>query len=275
MALVKISALPAAGALVGTEETPIVQSATTVKATLQDIADIAIDAVVGGAPVSLDTLDKLANSIGDDPAFAATVSTALAFKAPLASPALTGTPTAPTQTAGDNSTKLATTAYVDARTISNDPTYSARGDIPIGTADNVSAMLAIGDNGKVLTADSTQATGAKWADPPGYNSAVVTALSISSGVVNINCALGSYFTLALDANVTSITFSNIPTSGASIMVRFTQDSTPRTVAWPASFKWAGGTAGSVSTGSGALDVLAITTFNAGTAWNATLAKGFA
>lgn len=34
-------------------------------------------------------------------------------KAPLASPALTGNPTAPTQTAGDNSTKIATTAYVD------------------------------------------------------------------------------------------------------------------------------------------------------------------
>ncbi len=33
--------------------------------------------------------------------------------APLASPALTGAPTAPTQTALDNSTKLATTAYVD------------------------------------------------------------------------------------------------------------------------------------------------------------------
>ena len=32
--------------------------------------------------------------------------------APLASPALTGSPTAPTQTAGDNSTKLATTAFV-------------------------------------------------------------------------------------------------------------------------------------------------------------------
>lgn len=37
----------------------------------------------------------------------------LALKAPLASPALTGTPTAPTPSAGDNSTKIATTAYVD------------------------------------------------------------------------------------------------------------------------------------------------------------------
>jgi len=41
------------------------------------------------------------------------VKTALDLKAPLASPALTGNPTAPTQSAGDNSTKVATTAYVD------------------------------------------------------------------------------------------------------------------------------------------------------------------
>jgi len=39
-------------------------------------------------------------------------------KAPLASPSLTGNPTAPTQSEGDNSTKLATTAYVD-RGLSN------------------------------------------------------------------------------------------------------------------------------------------------------------
>ncbi len=38
---------------------------------------------------------------------------ALALKAPLASPALTGNPTAPTQTAANNSTRIATTAYVD------------------------------------------------------------------------------------------------------------------------------------------------------------------
>lgn len=38
----------------------------------------------------------------------------LSAYAPLASPALTGTPTAPTPASGDNSTALATTAYVDA-----------------------------------------------------------------------------------------------------------------------------------------------------------------
>lgn len=41
------------------------------------------------------------------------IQTQLDAKAALASPALTGTPTAPTATANDNSTKIATTAYVE------------------------------------------------------------------------------------------------------------------------------------------------------------------
>jgi len=46
-------------------------------------------------------------------AVSATVNSALALKAPLASPALTGTPTAPTASALTNSTQLSTTSYVD------------------------------------------------------------------------------------------------------------------------------------------------------------------
>ena len=42
------------------------------------------------------------------------VQTQLNAKAPLASPQFTGTPTAPTPTAGDNSTQIATTAFVKA-----------------------------------------------------------------------------------------------------------------------------------------------------------------
>ena len=40
--------------------------------------------------------------------------TEMAGKAPLASPALTGTPTAPTPATADNSAKIATTAFVQA-----------------------------------------------------------------------------------------------------------------------------------------------------------------
>lgn len=104
---------------------------------------------------------------------------------------------------------------------------------------------------------------------------VVTAVTSSAGVLNLDLSLGNYFTITLTENITSITFSNLPGSGkgASIMIRITQDSTPRTVAWPASFKWEGGAAGSVSSGSGVIDLLAISTLSNGTAWDATLSKG--
>ena len=99
----------------------------------------------------------------------------------------------------------------------------------------------------------------------------------TSGSVAIDCALGDYFTMALAGNVSGFTFSNLPAAGhgATLMIRITQDSTARTVAWPGSFKWAGGSAGAVSTAAGAVDVLAITTFDAGVSWVATLAKAFA
>lgn len=136
---------------------------------------------------------------------------------------------------------------------------------------------AAGDTVTITKWETRRCTLQDLIDDLGADRSVVSALSISSGVVNIDCSLGDYFTLSLNANVTSITFSNLPASGhgVSLMIHITQDSTPRTVAWPASFKWAGGSAGAVSTGSGAKDVLAITTFDAGTAWSATLAKAFA
>lgn len=58
----------------------------------------AIDAVLNGVSSAFDTLAEIA--------------TELALKAPLASPALTGNPTAPTPSPGDNDTSIATTAFV-------------------------------------------------------------------------------------------------------------------------------------------------------------------
>lgn len=74
----------------------------------------AIDNLVNSAPGALDTLNELAAALGNDANFAATVTAALAQKAPLASPALSGTPTAPTPISSDNSTRISTTAFVQA-----------------------------------------------------------------------------------------------------------------------------------------------------------------
>jgi len=129
---------------------------------LQYFANAAeLAAIVDGAPGLLNTLDELAQAIGDDPAFFTTttnnlatkapinnptftgtvggvtksmvglgnvdntsdaakpVSTAaqsaLDLKAPLASAALTGTPTAPTASATTNTTQIATTEFVQTK----------------------------------------------------------------------------------------------------------------------------------------------------------------
>ncbi|OCP21881.1 MULTISPECIES: hypothetical protein [unclassified Ensifer] len=96
----------------------------------------ALDEMIGAAPGTLNTLQEIADALGDDPNFAATITQSLAgkadlahthvaaditdlaallnAKASLASPALTGNPTATTQAAADNSTRLATTAHVKA-----------------------------------------------------------------------------------------------------------------------------------------------------------------
>jgi len=139
------------------------------------------------------------------------------------------------------------------------------GGIPVAGASSVSTVNSIAPIGGNVFLISSNIPDA------------VVALSISSGVVAINCDLGDYFTLSISANVTSITFSNLPASGyaRTLMIKFTQDATTaHTVTWPASFKWAGGTAGTVSTVLSTKDVLAITTFDQGTTWNATLAKAF-
>jgi len=44
-------------------------------------------------------------------------------------------------------------------------TIDAKGDLLAGTADNTIGRLAIGTNGQILTADSAETTGMKWATP--------------------------------------------------------------------------------------------------------------
>ena len=74
--------------------------------------------------------------------------TDLSLKAPLASPALTGTPTAPTASTADNTTKIATTAYVKAQGYAT--TASLTGYAPIAdptfTGDPKAPTPATADN---------------------------------------------------------------------------------------------------------------------------------
>ncbi|MGT5001032.1 phage tail-collar fiber domain-containing protein, partial [Escherichia coli] len=91
--------------------TPAAGNNTTQVATTAFV-QAALTVLINGAPATLDTLKEIAAAINNDPKFSTTINNALALKAPLSSPALTGTPTAPTAAQSVNNTQIATTAFV-------------------------------------------------------------------------------------------------------------------------------------------------------------------
>ncbi|EFO2421683.1 phage tail protein [Escherichia coli] len=91
--------------------TPAAGNNTTQVATTAFV-QAALTALINGATATLDTLKEIAAAINNDPNFSTTINNALALKAPLSSPALTGTPTAPTAAQSVNNTQIATTAFV-------------------------------------------------------------------------------------------------------------------------------------------------------------------
>ncbi|MET6407409.1 phage tail protein [Enterobacter hormaechei] len=153
----------------------------------------ALIALVNGAPATLDTLKEIAAAINNDPNFSTTITNALALKAPLASPALTGTPTAPTAAQTVNNTQIATTAFVKsalaalvgsspaaldtlnelAAALGNDPNFATTmtnalaGKQPLDstlttlsgkTADGIIEYLRLGEGAKLPAATGTLAT---------------------------------------------------------------------------------------------------------------------
>ena len=103
----------ASPALTGTPTAPTAeQGDSSTKVATTEFVNASIVRLIGAAPGALDTLEELADALGDDPNFATSMTNLIAGKAPLNSPALTGTPTAPTPESGDSSTTIATTAFV-------------------------------------------------------------------------------------------------------------------------------------------------------------------
>jgi hypothetical protein len=72
------------------------------------------------------------------------IATAIATKADLASPSLTGSPTAPTQSSGDSSTKLATTAFVAAAITSGIAAAYPVGSIYINATNSTNPATLLG-----------------------------------------------------------------------------------------------------------------------------------
>ena len=105
----------ASPALTGTPTAPTAASNTnTTQVATTAYVQGEISELLNGAGPAYDTLKELQDILVADEGTVTTLTTLVGTKAPLASPALTGTPTAPTAAALTNTTQIATTEFVTA-----------------------------------------------------------------------------------------------------------------------------------------------------------------
>jgi len=104
-----------------------------------------------------------------------------------------------------------------------------------------------------------------------------TSPSSSSNAITLDITNGNNFQVTLTENITTVTISNPTATGSvcAITMRIVQGAGPYTITWPASFKWPGASAGTLSTGNGDVDILTAITWDGGTTWYAVLNNGFA
>lgn len=153
----------------------------------------------------------------------------------------------------------------------------------IGLTTHVSGTLAVGNGGTGVTT-STGTGNNVLSNAPTFTSATFTggaqttpsAVTFSATAMTVDCSLSNVFTTTFTANVTTAPTISNPRDGQTINWFITQDATGgRTMTWPTSFKWPGGTAGVLSTPANDVDLVVATYRSATGFWYATLIKDFA
>ena len=135
-------------------------------------ADAAVAALVDAAPATLNTLNELADALGDDASFATTTATSLGLKAPLASPTFTGTVT-----------------------------------IPSGASISGFALLA----GPTFTGTTTLADGAVLGTPTSVTLTNATGLPVSTGISGLGSGAATFLATPSSANFASMITDEIGT----------------------------------------------------------------
>lgn len=99
-----------------------------------------------------------------------------------------------------------------------------------------------------------------------------TAPSSVAGTLILDIENGNVFAVTLIENVTTLNFNNPSPTGkaCSFTLILTQDSTPRSIAWPTAVGWDSGAAPTISTAS-AIYIFTFMTTDAGTKWYGFLA----
>jgi hypothetical protein len=149
----------------------------------------------------------------------------LSLKANIVSPTFTGTPTAPTPATADNSTQIATTAFVQSKVNAgtvNDATTSAKGILQLagdlaGSATSPSVVKLRGTSistvapvtaGHVLTYDATGSGVAYWAAPANSANTISGVVPVANGGTGLSSVTNGGAVYASSSN--SLTTGTLP-----------------------------------------------------------------
>lgn len=174
-----------------------------------------------------------------------------------------------------NTWTLDTTSYLSG---SISLTTGVTGTLPVANGGSGVATLTGILKGNGTSAFTAATAGTDYVAPGGTAGAITatglketkTAPAISSGTLTLDCSAGNVFAVSLNANITTLSFTNVPASGTAygLTLSLTADGTARTVTWGSAVKWPGGTAPTLTSTSTKVDTFVLTTWDGGTTWYA-------
>lgn len=246
--------------------------------TYGDLSTAIVALIAASAPSTLDTLQELAAALGNDPNFATTITTALGLKAPLASPAFTGTPTGITKT------------HVGLSNVTNNAQYYPGGtDVAIadgGTGVSTlpsgllkgagtSAITAATAGTDYVSPSSTETQTNKTLTNPTVTNYVETAQTKATVTTSktLDPSTGTVIPLQLTASTACTVTMPTAAAGKSLLVPVYQAVTTGlgTITFTG-VKWAGGTTPTMTPTAAKMDLFSF--WSDGTSWYGTVAQNF-
>jgi hypothetical protein len=163
-----------------TSATSAANSATTAAASVATIAGYATSAANSASAAATS-----ATSAATSATAAATSATSAAASATAAATSATSAATSASSalTSANSAAVSAASAAAAVTTAIQASIIDAKGDLIVGSAADTAGRLAVGTNGYILTADSAETLGIKWAvAPAGYSAPTIGTTVITSGV---------------------------------------------------------------------------------------------
>lgn len=170
---------------------------------------------------------------------------------------------------------------------SNGTSYGASGQVLTSNGNSSPSWQTIpaelppraGQAGKFLSTDGINlswdtASGSSFSTPVIFGKSYVesTVIISSSASIILDCDLTNNFQLQLTTNLAGISFTNVPAGLFTCTLILTQDAIGgKTVTFPASFKWGGGTSPTMTASPGKTDIYTLMTTDQGSSWYAFVA----